>query len=147
MRAYDTKAQIVGIGYIFSLNIIGKIEDSISRSSDPSLLGILIAWGIVILPIILFGYVLYPTRMTAPKLASEKVSDSGHILYIDPEKFHSVDDILDSADRHDPANEMAFELLKVSKLRELKRRRFLRALFAAGVCYTVIFAAQIVRVI
>ncbi|MCP4329792.1 MAG: hypothetical protein GY791_15300 [Alphaproteobacteria bacterium] len=55
VRAYDTKSQIVGIGYIFALGIIGNIDDSIPKSSDGVLIGILIAWGIVILPILLFG--------------------------------------------------------------------------------------------
>ncbi|MCP4329791.1 MAG: hypothetical protein GY791_15295 [Alphaproteobacteria bacterium] len=68
-----------------------------------------------------------------------------HILYVDPKKYGSVEEIRDCADRCDPINEVAFELLKVSKLRELKRRRFLRALFAAGICFAVIFASELVR--
>ena len=47
--------------------------------------------------------------------------------------------------RCDPIIEVSFELLKVSQLRVLKRRRFLRALFSAAVVFLFIFATHFIR--
>ncbi len=144
VRAYDTKAQIVGIGYIFALGIVGRWEDLFPKA-DVNVGYVLVAWGVVIISIVLFAYVLYPSRKMAPKLANESTVDVDHILYIDPKKFGSVEELKVAVDRCDPINEVAFELLKVSKLRELKRRRFLRALFGAGICFVVLFTSQFMR--
>ncbi len=144
VRAYDTKAQIVGIGYIFALGIVGRWEDLFPKA-DVNVGYVLVAWGVVIISIVLFAYVLYPSRKTAPKLANESTVDVDHILYIDPKKFGSVEELKVAVDRCDPINEVAFELLKVSKLRDLKRRRFLRALFGAGICFVVLFTSQFMR--
>ena len=144
MRAYDTKAQIVGIGYIFALGIVGRWEDLFPKAAV-NVGYVLVAWGVVIISIVLFAYVLYPSRKMAPKLANESTMDVDHILYIDPKKFGSVEELKVAVDRCDPINEVAFELLKVSKLRELKRRRFLRALFGAGICFVVLFTSQFMR--
>lgn len=145
IRAYDTKAQIVGIGYIFALNIIGGFEKKFDKVATVDFVFVLVSWAVVILPIILFGLVLYPTRKMAPKLQSETQSSAEGLLYIDPAHGRSMEDILDAADRCDPRGEVAFELLKASHLRDLKRRRFLRALFAAGFCFIFIFASQLIR--
>lgn len=145
VRAYDTKAQIVGIGYIFALGIVTQFERLFPKTSEISVGYILVAWGVVILPILLFGFVLYPSRKTAPKLEHEPTAKLEHILYVDTKKFGSVTELMEAAGRCDPLSEVAFELLKVSKLRELKRQRFLRALFAAGVCFVVLFTSQLLR--
>lgn len=145
VRSYDTKAQIVGIGYIFAFNIVGNLEERLPKSSEHDLVGILLAWGVVILPILLFGYVLYPSRKLAPKLDNESTAKLKQVLYVDPNKHIGVEDLKTAASRCDLLTEVAFELLKVSKLRELKRRRFLRALFAAGICFVFIFLSQVFR--
>lgn len=64
VRSYDAKAQIVGIGYIFAMGIIGEWEALLNSGGDDiNLLWVIIAWTIVMLPIILFGFVLYPSRV------------------------------------------------------------------------------------
>ena len=145
VRAYDTKAQIVGIGYIFALGIVTQFEGLFPKTSEISVVYVLVAWGVVVLPILLFGFVLYPSRKTAPKLEHEPTAKLKHILYVDTKKLGSVTELMEAAGRCDPLSEVAFELLKVSKLRELKRQRFLRALFAAGVCFVVLFTSQFMR--
>ena len=45
----------------------------------------------------------------------------------------------------DISNELAYELFKVSDLRELKRKRFLRALFCAGIALLILFFGQLSR--
>lgn len=146
VRAYDTKAQIVGIGYIFALGIVGKVRDLIpSSTSELNTVGVLIAWVVVILPILLFGFVLYPSRKMAPKLADETTGKLENILYVDPKNVGNVEELKKAVSRCDPIDEVAFELLKVTGLRELKRQRFLRALFAAGVCFVLLFVKHIIR--
>ena len=146
VRAYDTKAQIVGVGYIFALRVVGGFEKWIPETADMNpVVHTLIAWGVVILPIVLFGYVLYPSRKMAPRLATKPGTTLEHVLYVDPNKLGSVEELTSAATRSDPVNEVSFELLKVSSLRELKRIRFLRALFAAGFCFAVIFVSHLTR--
>ncbi len=142
VRSYDTKAQIVGVGYIFALGIVGQMYEALGGSKQLGILEVMIAWGIVILPILLFGFVLYPTRKTAPSLSGESKVDLQHVLYVEQGRHASVQGLVRAASQADAMRELAFELLKVSKLRELKRQRFLRALFASGVAFLVLFAAQ-----
>jgi hypothetical protein len=145
VRAYDTKAQIVGIGYIFALGIVTRVGEALPKTSEINIVYVLVAWGVVILPILLFGFVLYPSRKKAPRLANELTMKLEHILYIDPQRLGDLKELKEAAGRCDPISEIAFELLKVSMLRELKRRRFLRALFAAGICFAVLFASQLTQ--
>lgn len=145
VRAYDTKAQIIGIGYIFSLGITGKLDELITKQATITVVEIVVAWAVVVVPILLFGYVLYPTRKMAPSLAGDPSDEREHILYIDPLRLDSVEKLKEAAGRCDPLDEVAFELLKVSRLRETKRKRFLRALFAAGFCFVVLFTSQVAR--
>ena len=66
VRSYDTKAQIVGIGYIFALGIVGGLGDRLPDADELDAIAILIGWVFVILPILFFGSVLYPTRKPRP---------------------------------------------------------------------------------
>ncbi len=145
VRAYDTKAQIVGVGYIFALGIVESFEALLPEASELNLLTLLVACT-AILPILLFGFVLYPSRKSAEKFANQSEATPEHVLYVDPTKVGSVKVLKEAVDRCDPIIEVSFELLKVSQLRELKRRRFLRALFLAGVVFLFIFATHFIRI-
>lgn len=147
VRTYDTKAQIVGIGYIFSLAILGQIGSSISDTVVVDFKVLMLLWGVVILPIVLFGFVLYPTRRSAPRLASDQISDIKNVLYISSERQLTMSAFKAALDESNATDELAHEILKVSALRELKRRRFLRALHAASICFIVVFVHQILRVL
>ncbi len=146
MRSYDTKAQIVGVGYIFALGIVGQMFDDLGGATELDVVDVMIAWGIVILPILLFGFVLYPSRKTAPSISDESAQSLQHVLYVESDRHSGVDELIRAANRADAIRELAFELLKVSRLRELKRRRFLRALFASGAAFLVLFGAQVFKV-
>ena len=143
VRAYDTKAQIVGVGYVFALGVIGRTYEALPGSHIADIPAVVITWLVVILPILLFGYVLYPTRKTAAKMKVAREASGPHVLFYEPDANASVETIKRAAIDCDPVDEMAFELLKVSRLRELKRTRFLRALFAAGIAFAVMFFGQI----
>ncbi len=144
VRAYDTKAQIVGVGYIFALGVVGRFEALLPEASELNLLSISVACG-AILPILLFGFVLYPSRTSAEKFADQSEATPEHVLYVDPKKLGSIKALKEAVGRCDPIIEVSFELLKVSQLRELKRRRFLRALFSAAVVFLFIFATHFIR--
>ncbi len=141
VRAYDTKAQIVGVGYIFALNVIGQINAQITEKTSADTLTIIVAWLIVILPIMLFGYVLYPVRKS--ERDSTHADAPNHMLFLHPEKYGSVEELKAAANQSDATDEIAFELLKMSELRESKRKRFVRGLIGAGLAFAVLFANQI----
>jgi hypothetical protein len=61
VRSYDTKAQIVGVGYILALNLVLHFGDLLPTRAPLGPLFFAVVWGIVIMPILQFGQVLYPS--------------------------------------------------------------------------------------
>ncbi|MEM6491150.1 MAG: hypothetical protein AAF684_04505 [Pseudomonadota bacterium] len=145
VRSYDTKAQIVGVGYIFALGVIGQFERALPTASTSEIAYVLLAWGIVIAPIVMFGAVLNPTRKAAPALQQQVGDAVKSVLYVDPKTVTSLAAMKNMALRADPALELSYELLKVSTLREVKRRRFRAGLFSSAGAFAVIFAMQLIR--
>lgn len=142
VRSYDTKAQIVGVGYLFALGAIGRFDEQIPTAMDITTATVVVFWAMIMLPIILFGSVLYPTRKSAPLLSEQAESKPRRVLYVNPDEFKTVAALKTAVIGSNALDETAFELLKASKLRELKRKRFIRGLIAAGVAFTLIFASQ-----
>ncbi len=140
VRAYDTKAQIVGVGYIFALNVIGDIGTLASDQAKGGLTTVVIAWLLVIAPIALFGYVLYPKRKAN---LGKTQGGRKHIFYLHPDRYDSAQQLIEAAEECDPVHEIAEELIAISNLRESKRKRFVTALAAAGVTFALLFASQI----
>jgi hypothetical protein len=50
-------------------------------------------------------------------------------------------------DESNAVDELVHEIFQVSTLRELKRKRFLRALHASAICFLVVFVFQVLRVL
>jgi len=146
VRGYDTKAQIVGVGYIFALGIVAQINELLPARDNVQLAFLLVAWVVVVFPILHFGHVLYPTRKSAPKLNDDIDAKVQRILYVEPERFMAVDELRASTTRCEPLQEYCFELLKTAELRELKRKRFLRGLISAAVAFAMLFLSQIARI-
>lgn len=146
-RAYDTKAQIVGVGYIFALNVIGNVGEQVGPTDEANVLSIIVAWIFVVFPIFLFGFVLYPTRKMLHKIDTNNLRPTNHVLFFEPSPSYTIEELKQSVSECDPIDEVAYELLKVSNLREIKRSRFLRALFAAGLSFVVLFAVHIYQVV
>lgn len=145
VRIYDTKSQILGVGYIFAIGIIFELGDMIGGPTQLNLVTVTMAWIIVVIPIALFGAVLYPTRKVAPLILGD-AGGAKRVAYAESNRFHSVPEYLEAVGTCDPRIEIAYEILKTSGLRELKRRRFLRALWAAASSFVVIFAGQLLGV-
>jgi len=76
---------------------------------------------------------------------SAKDARTKGILYVVPDEAHTVARLCEDARDADPCREYASELLKVSQLRELKRRRFMAALYMAAFSFAVLFATHIYR--
>ena len=142
VRAFDTKSQIVGIGFIFSLNIIPKLGPSSSANIETGPISVIVAWILVILPLLLFGSVLYPSRKVAPKILKNKTVVKGLFHVNDFE----ISDVTAYSSRFNEVRleeELAYELLKVSSLRDLKRNRFLSGLILACIGFLAIFSSQV----
>ena len=71
--AYDNKAQIVGAGYILALNLVLRFGDLLPTHAPIGPLFYAVVWGIVIMPILQFGQVLYPSRTRAEKELCENL--------------------------------------------------------------------------
>lgn len=144
IRTYDTKAQIVGIGFIFTVGLIIK-----SINIDFYQIGTLITsitWILMLFPIVLFASVLYPTRKLAPSVIRNRKNVNA-LYYLNPKEVDSVDSFVKQIDDINIENELAYELLKVSVLRDLKRKRFLRAMLFASLSFTTLLALQVMPVI
>jgi hypothetical protein len=146
VKNYDTKSQIVGVGYIFAINVVFTVGAMIPGHFELNLLTFALAWVITILPVILFGVVLYPTRRSAPKL-KDRSTDVNHVFYVRSESAGGVREHLSCVQDSDLELEMSYEILKLSGLRDLKRIRFIRALFASAFGFFTVFLVQLLRVV
>ena len=144
VRSYDTKAQIVGVGYIFALGVVQQSGSHMPVPVEYAGLYVLSGWLIVILPIIMFAMVLYPSRVDKVTVNHSAQNISG-VMYFDMEKFPHADDYTKAIMNADWAREVIYEIIKVSGIRDIKRTRFLRALYWAGGSFTMLFVSQMLR--
>ncbi len=147
-RAYDNKAQIVGVGYILALNLVLHFGDLLPTHAPIGPLFYAVVWGIVIMPILQFGQVLYPSRSRAEKEFTGKTSGGSnlpHIYYVDPNSFADVRDLVHQALKSDWTSVLAAELLKTSRVRTIKQARFRRGLMMTVVSFIVLGGEQLFR--
>lgn len=141
IRSYDTKAQIMGIIFILSINfVLTLIRELIGIGPIPPAA----TWSLavlVLLPLGLFGYVLFPANNPAGglDLGGQPVR---HSYFVD-RRGPSLTEYLIDVEATDWATELGFEIMKMARLRERKRRRLLRALVAAGASYVLILAMML----
>ncbi len=140
IRTYDTKAQIVGIGFIFTIGMATKFHTWTATPDSWQLWAIVATWVLIIVPVVLFGAVLYPTRRFAPSVLRNKDLVKGMFYMNDVE---SLADYVNQLNDMDTEQELSYEILKVSYLRDLKRRRFLNALTAATISLILLFILQL----
>ncbi|SCW35484.1 hypothetical protein SAMN02927900_00945 [Rhizobium mongolense subsp. loessense] len=146
-RSYDTKAQIVGAGYILALNLVLHFGDLLPTRAPLGPLFYAVVWGVVILPILQFGHVLYPSRTRAEKELLAKTSGASHqrVYYVDPDTFADLQDLVQQALRSDWTSVLGAELLKTSRVRIIKQLRFRRGLMMAVVSFIVLGGEQFIR--
>ena len=147
-RSYDTKAQIVGVGYILALNLVLHFGDLLPTHAPIGPLFFAAVWGIVIMPILQFGQVLYPSRTRAEKELNGKMSGAAAvppIYYVDPSSFADVRELVHLALKSDWTSVLAAELLKTSRARIIKQTRFRRALMMTLVSFVALGGEQFFR--
>jgi hypothetical protein len=142
VRAYDTKAQIVGVGYLFAMNLVVLVDKTLPTTTISGVWAIAVAWLVVIAPALMFGNVLRPSRAAITGVGAE---DS--VLYVIPDGVRTAGSLCDDARNCDPCREYANELMKLSALRELKRRRFNSALYMATLSFAVLFTTHLWRAV
>ncbi|TPI70009.1 hypothetical protein FJ420_02815 [Mesorhizobium sp. B3-1-3] len=147
-RSYDTKAQIVGVGYILALNLILRFGDLLPSHAPLGPLFYVAVWGGVIMPIMQFGQVLYPSRKRADKELNRKIAGACAIppvYHVDPKFFADVRELVHLALQSDWTSVVSAELLKTSRVREIKQARFHRALLMTVVSFAVLGGEQLFR--
>lgn len=145
MRAYDTRAQIVGVGYVLTLGILIPFERRFPRPEDVGWAEVIILWGVIIIPIVLFGYVVYPYRRHRPLLYSHAYDEEPD-FFCPPENAPSVtQQVLQQASSADMEHELAAELRHVEMLKRTKMNRFVWAMKAAALSFLALFAFQFWR--
>ena len=144
VRSYDTKAQIVGVGFIFTVGIITKVGANLPGPSELNTIAVVLYWLLAIGPILLFGFVLYPSRKIVQRLRSYKETIR-HSYYFSSESSRNLDTYLKDIGSGNWSAEIAYEIIKVSDLRDLKRIRFILALRASAFTFCVVAVIQILR--
>jgi hypothetical protein len=147
VRSYDTKAQIVGVGYILALNLVLHFGDLLPTRAPLGPLFFAGVWGIVIMPILQFGQVLYPSRVRAEKQHVKKTSGGSEpaIYYVDPDSFSDLGDFVQRTMKSDWTSVLASELFKTSRVRIIKQARFRRGLMMTLVSFFTLGGEQFVR--
>lgn len=146
-RSYDAKAQIVGAGYILALNLVLHFGDLLPTRAPLGPLFFAVVWGVVILPILQFGQVLYPSRTRAERDLIAKTSGASdeRVYYVEPDKFANLKDFVRDARKSDWTTVLGAELLKTSRVRIIKQLRFRRGLMMAVVSFVVLGGEQFIR--
>ena len=147
VRSYDHKAQIVGVGYILAINLVLHFGDLLPTRAPLGPLFFAVVWGIVIMPILQLGQVLYPGRRRAEKDLLTKTSRDSEqrVFYVDPGTFADLEDFIQKALRSDWTRVLSAELLKISRIRINKQARFRRGLIMATLSFIVLGGDQFVR--
>lgn len=144
VRSYDTKAQIIGVGYIFALGVVMQSGNHIPIPVQFAALYVLAGWAIIVLPIIMFALVLHPSRVDKVKF-DQVPDDTQSMMYYDDRKFADATQYRRSVTDTDWYLEISTEIMKVSKVRDVKRTRFLRALYWSGGSFAILFLSQMLR--
>ncbi len=144
IRNYDTKAEISGVGFILAVGIVKQAGDSIIVPIEYAMFYVLAGWLVIVIPIIMFALVLYPARFDKTA-TSVQPDDVQNVMYFDRRLFPNVDAYIEATNKSDWAKEIIFEIMKVSGIRDVKRQRFLRALYWSAGSFTFLFLSQMMR--
>jgi len=145
IRNYDTKAEISGVGFILAVGIVKQAGDSIIVPIEFAMFYVLAGWLVIVIPIIMLALVLYPARFNKT-VTSVQPDDVQIVMYFDRRVFLNVDAYIKATNESDWAKEIVFEIMKVSGIRDIKRQRFLRALYWSAGSFTFLFLSQMMRV-
>ena len=133
IRSFDTKAQISIAAFVLAMNPLWSILTSACPRAASSVL-VVVLLGLFLATVLLFGYVIWPVTLTQSRLLGSwqarglfYVADPTQLtanLYADRLKDLVIED------------ELAAETLKLAYIREIKSRRFKKALISVVVFYS-----------
>ncbi|MEQ8506871.1 MAG: hypothetical protein RIB80_16235 [Rhodospirillales bacterium] len=144
VRSYDTKAQIVAVGYILALQVVLRAGAQVPVPMEHAALYVFAGWAILVLPVIMFALVLYPSHANKVSRKRDFGQCSG-VMYFDKKRFPDVESYVRAVAGVDWVRDTACEIIKVSDIRDKKRTRFLRALYGTGGAFIMLFLAQMMR--
>ena len=133
IRSFDTKAQISIAAFVLAINPLWSMLTSACPRAASSVL-VVVLLGLFLATVLLFGYVIWPVTLTQSRLIGSwqakglfYVADPTQLtanLYADRLKDLVIED------------ELAAETLKLAYIREIKSRRFKKALISVVVFYS-----------
>ena len=144
IRAYDTKAQIMGVGFIFSVTMISRLLENLPVATTYDLGDLFFGFVLLVGPVALFGAVLYPSRRSAPETQKDGTNISGCFYFLGDDD-RDIQSVLADIDKANWKAELAHEIMRLSALRALKRKRFVAAMFAAGASFAIILLANMLK--
>lgn len=145
IRSYDTKAQIMGVGFIFSVSMISRFLANLQVDHDYGIGYLVVGFLLLIGPVALYGAVIFPSRRSAPKLIDTPVPIQG-LFYVKSEGVSDLDTFNQKLKDADWTSELTYEIVRLSALRDMKRKRFLIAMFASGGSFALIFLGEFLKI-
>jgi len=137
IRSFDTKAQISIAAFVLSINPLWSILSSACPHAASSMpVAILIV--LLLTSVLLFGYVIWPVRLTRPRLTGGW-QNSGLFYVADPEHL-TASMYSDRLNGLAIEAELAGETLKLAYIRDIKSRRFKNALLSVVIFYAWVLA-------
>ncbi|MEO0882679.1 MAG: hypothetical protein AAFY34_08075, partial [Pseudomonadota bacterium] len=124
-----------------SFEIIERLASSTYESglgASISLPRIIMGWLFLFIPLLMFARVLHPSRTSIGGRSSEP-------FYLRTPLKMTVERYSSELKACDWLDETSAELISVSRLRDLKRRNFLLALWVASAAYTLLFILVTLR--
>ncbi len=143
VRAYDTKTQIASIGFIFSIGLVRFLVPEAAMSMFAPSGRFIWGFAISIVPIIMFGHVLFP-RFNPVRRSEVDTNVLKNVYTFGTNPERTVDEYLRDIDGANWKREIAIEIIEASFIRDIKRRRFLIAMYVAGVSYAAMFVAALI---
>lgn len=138
IRAYDTKAEILGILLTLAIGITNYTLLSGSQTYSKSI--VIIGWLLGLISIVLLGLVLYPKKDPFKKINLGTYIPTGVFYLRDlSTPQNSINYLVDKANNTDWISELMYECMKLSVIRNHKHCLFIWALRTSGI--TLLFIA------
>lgn len=144
IRAYDTKAEILAILLTFAIGLTNfTLMPSLGFTSKSFLL---FSWLVSLLAILFLGFVLHPKKNQFKSISFGTYSPSGlYFLHkITESAQNTVSALADKARNTNWVEELTYESMKLSLIRDKKHKWFIRALCLSGIALALIFLLIIV---
>jgi len=135
----------MGVGFIFSVSMISRFLANLQVDQDYGICYLVVGFLLLIGPVALYGAVIFPSRRSAPKLIDTPVPVQG-LFYVKSEGVSNLAAFNQQLKDVDWTLELTYEIVRLSALRDMKRKRFLIAMFASGGSFTLVFLGEFLKI-